>query len=331
MSNLTIEYFIKEFDDYIRKSKKFDKIHSYIEHKTLIEFPLSKIINSPYEDLYKKGKVGTNTFIREICNENLMGTRVGQIYGWINKFFYDKVNPKINEFNKFIDFLKELDDAKAKKLDYNAIKLILLNALEENNLYPIRTAIIQIMACYFSEYFFPIYQVNQLHSFIKELNINMPQLPDEFNKKYLLLNDLLLDWKNSDPIISSWTNIMVAHFLYFSLPLDDLQVLRQANIGIEWLEINEQFVVAIFVKLKEKLGFPKIINIRTSFPDCEVEDVNGQIKFIEFEFLSSGFLIHKALAKRCDYVVCWKHDQPNWKDLFPHIEVIELKQVLKKV
>ncbi len=332
MSSIGIENFIKEFDGYIKKSKKFNKFQQIIDEKTSTEFSLEKVIKFQFEKLYKTGKDGKKSFIREISSENLMGTRVGQIFNTINKFFYTGKIPKKDGFDKFIMFLKELNNAIINNMNYEYLRKIVLKALQKDNLLPIRTVIIQILSVYFPKYFLPIYQLDQMLNFIKELKIDLVKLPADFGGKFLIVTELLVNWKNNTPIAKKWNNLIFSHFLYFCLPLDDLKLLRSSNLGIQWLEINEQFVVAIFMKLNEKLGFPKIINIRTSYPDCEVENSKGEIKFIEFEFMSSGFLHHKDLADRCDYVVCWDHDyKEKWLSIFPNIEVLAFKDILEKL
>lgn len=48
--------------------------------------------------------------------------------------------------------------------------------------------------------------------------------------------------------------------------------------------------------------------------------------WIEFEYKSSQFKVHKHDPKDCDIIICWKHD---WKDC--PIEVIELKKVIQEI
>ena len=67
--------------------------------------------------------------------------------------------------------------------------------------------------------------------------------------------------------------------------------------GIKYLDpTNEQFVVGLFSRVHEKLGFKHITRLKTSYPDAEVEDYQGKIKRIEFEYNSSSFRTHKQLA-----------------------------------
>ena len=45
---------------------------------------------------------------------------------------------------------------------------------------------------------------------------------------------------------------------------------------------------------------------------------------IEFEYESKNFLLHGHDPKRCDVIVCWRH---NWKECPEEIEVIELSRI----
>ncbi len=47
---------------------------------------------------------------------------------------------------------------------------------------------------------------------------------------------------------------------------------------------------------------------------------------IEFEFATRNFLDHKYPPDGCDLIVCWLHNWPDWPE---HIEVIELRRVVR--
>jgi hypothetical protein len=72
--------------------------------------------------------------------------------------------------------------------------------------------------------------------------------------------------------------------------------------------------------------------IQSEFPDCEAfrEVAPGpwQRVRIEFEFESRNFLLHKHNPKKCDLIVCWKH---NWAECPANIEVIELSSIMKRL
>ena len=95
--------------------------------------------------------------------------------------------------------------------------------------------------------------------------------------------------------------------------------------------LNEQGVIFAFGMVARKLGF-SVLRFQPGFPDCEAlrEMVRGQLQRlrIEFEYESRNFLRHKHRPDGCDVIVCWVH---NWKECPKHIEVIELRKVLRGV
>jgi len=81
---------------------------------------------------------------------------------------------------------------------------------------------------------------------------------------------------------------------------------------------NEQEVIFLFANIYQELGF-KIIHIRTAFPDCIAKDkFNNEVR-IEFELLSSNFILHQHPKNECDYIVCWRNDAK-----IDELKVIEL-------
>ena len=96
---------------------------------------------------------------------------------------------------------------------------------------------------------------------------------------------------------------------------------------------SEAGVVVLFSHFLKDLGFEKIEFVRQSFPDaCVLERVGKDYhrKYIEFEYLASGFKQHVKSPShnkiKCDYVVCWENDYKTCP-----VKVIELKTVLKKI
>lgn len=80
---------------------------------------------------------------------------------------------------------------------------------------------------------------------------------------------------------------------------------------------NEQGVVVLFAETAQVNGW-EFTDISVSFPDA-ILSKNGELWNTEFEFLSSNFLEHKHDHRRCDLIVCWRHDYPECP-----IPVIEL-------
>ena len=88
---------------------------------------------------------------------------------------------------------------------------------------------------------------------------------------------------------------------------------------------NEQGVLFLFGAMAEKLGFA-ILKVRREYPDCEAFRVlhgdRVELVKIELEYESRNFLKHLHDAKKCDLIVCWRH---NWPEC--PLPVIELKKL----
>jgi predicted transport protein len=98
--------------------------------------------------------------------------------------------------------------------------------------------------------------------------------------------------------------------------------------GLVWAPVNEQGVVFLFGMIARELGM-YVELVRPGYPDCIAKRYIGKGRWeevrIEFEFRSRNF--HHDCAE-CDMVVCWEHD---WKQCPKHIEVIELKEEIKRL
>ena len=98
--------------------------------------------------------------------------------------------------------------------------------------------------------------------------------------------------------------------------------------GLVYGPMNENGVIFLFGKIVEDL-FMHVEEIKPGCPDCIARRFTGKgwekIR-IEFEYLSSNFVIHKHNPRDCDVIVCWEHD---WKDC--PLEVIPLKEVIKEL
>lgn len=101
--------------------------------------------------------------------------------------------------------------------------------------------------------------------------------------------------------------------------------------GLAHEPVNEMGAVYLFGMLSERLGYV-VTRIQSEFPDCEafreVAPGRWQRVRIEFEFESRNFLLHKHDPKKCDVIVCWKH---NWAECPANIEVIELSSIMKRL
>lgn len=78
-----------------------------------------------------------------------------------------------------------------------------------------------------------------------------------------------------------------------------------------------------------KLSDTELLAIQATYADAKARrrtTKGWKDVWIEFEYRSSQFKIHKHDPKECDIIVCWEHD---WK-VCP-IEVIELKSEIQKL
>ena len=98
--------------------------------------------------------------------------------------------------------------------------------------------------------------------------------------------------------------------------------------GMMYAPVNEMGVVMLFAMWAERLGFV-IEFAQAKYPDCkakmEVEPGRWQDVNVEFEMYSANFRQHRHDAKKCDVIICWKH---NWPDCPEEIMVLELSKVV---
>jgi hypothetical protein len=109
----------------------------------------------------------------------------------------------------------------------------------------------------------------------------------------------------------------------YGRPLPMLELLHEP--------VNEGGVMFAFGAVARRLGFA-VRQIRRTFPDCEAvrEIARGQWQpvWIEFEFESRNFKLHRHDHRKCDVIVCWAH---NWPECPKNIEVIELSKVIREI
>ena len=102
--------------------------------------------------------------------------------------------------------------------------------------------------------------------------------------------------------------------------------------GLVYSPINEQGVVFLFGRLLNDLNM-YIEEVRTKYPDCVARRYTGtgwKKVYVEFEYLSSNFILHGHNPKECDIIVCWEDDLSQEKKLFLEgIQIIELKSLIK--
>ena len=103
--------------------------------------------------------------------------------------------------------------------------------------------------------------------------------------------------------------------------------------GMQHAPENELGVVFLFGKVHRRLRFTAIDEIKPGFPDCWAWrrlTKGSERTWIEFEFRSSGFKVHKkqlkGLRPKRGFVVCWEH---NWPECEKYAEVIDLRAIVE--
>jgi HNH endonuclease len=101
--------------------------------------------------------------------------------------------------------------------------------------------------------------------------------------------------------------------------------------GLAYEPVNEMGVMMLFAMMSRQMGFI-VESVQAGFPDCEakmeVELGRWQHVRIEFEYESRAFKEHRHDARRCDVIVCWRH---NWKSCPPNLQVLELRRMVKRI
>jgi hypothetical protein len=98
--------------------------------------------------------------------------------------------------------------------------------------------------------------------------------------------------------------------------------------GLACEPVNEAGVVFLFGMVAHRLGF-WVDSLQMAYPDCEakleMEPGLWQHVHIEFEYESRHFRAHRHDEKKCDILVCWRH---NWKGCPKEIQVVEMRKLL---
>lgn len=88
---------------------------------------------------------------------------------------------------------------------------------------------------------------------------------------------------------------------------------------------NELGVVFLFANLAKRWRL-RLDAIQSGYPDCiayqKVQRGEKRIR-IEFEYRSRNFAQHRHNSRKCDWIVCWKHD---WPKIPKRLRVIELRR-----
>jgi len=105
-----------------------------------------------------------------------------------------------------------------------------------NNLYPLKTVIIQIISCYF-----PIYKLEGIIPASNDYGVKTSDLfldnKEKFDQNLLKLNQRLKEIKEQNKTTAKWDNIMFTHFLFLCFPIYAVKVIQK--LGFKFFEKNE--------------------------------------------------------------------------------------------
>jgi len=209
----------------------------------------------------------------------------------------------------------------------------------------------KIINCFYPDIDIYAFRTGDLEKFCEMLGITRTTLENESNsrygevydestigKKYELLNNLLLNFKNSLEETRNWHNAYFAKFLYSTfreeLSPRAAQLTRGITASFEpligegllYAPRTEQEVLYLFARHHRKLGFTYIKRIQQGFPDVNVLNDRGEEKKIELELFASEFETHKHPPQECDFIVCWENDKQEPPKNWP--KIIALKDII---
>jgi hypothetical protein len=107
-----------------------------------------------------------------------------------------------------------------------------------------------------------------------------------------------------------------------------------SKFGLEFGPVNEQGVVALFTKIHNIIGFPKIKYINDFFPDCEATCILGAKEHwvnIEFKYCTRSLYIYPNEMekwKKVHYLVCWINNNKPLTERLKPTKVLALKDIL---
>ncbi len=210
---MNLEEIIKDFDNYANFNSIFEHYREKVRNFVKLH-PLDKVMNYSPEKIYQKGEDGEKSYLRLIGKEDLMGTRVGQIYTNFPSFIEDK-----NTYNTFKAFISNLFSIDKSNFS-NSFKEIIVKKGYFEKLSPLKTALIQIISCYFPNNFLPIYNPSMLKEIVSNFNIDFSTQDNmirkqiiseknvDFSEWLLLSNSYLIEQKNNHKIMKNWKNIV---------------------------------------------------------------------------------------------------------------------------
>jgi hypothetical protein len=206
----------------------------------------------------------------------------------------------------------------------------------------------KIIFLYYPDSIIPIFNTDHLEYAVRKLGIEDRELDERarrsykreyssltLGQKYELLNNLLLEIKNSVEEFRDWDNACFMKFIYDfcsipkRLPREGKLLTPLRREGLLFSPVDELGVACLFFTHHKELGFPYIVKASSKFPDVTAIDKDGETTYIELEYKSSDFILHGHSPEECDYIVCWEDDLEEKPDKFP--EIISLKNEIPKL
>jgi len=196
-------------------------------------------------------------------------------YRWIKKFGSNKEDAFRNIKQAIIDLLKAAENGD-------------INKIRENPLSPMFKG--KILSTYFPQTQLNIFADKHLEYFLEKLSIPYEEAQDEIDKR-----SILIDFKNNDEVMSSWTIYEFSKFLYESFG-------RPSN------EDKAPDVLKEYLTNSNK--YPNIKDVTAGFIDVEINSAVTQTqtnnktkkrgKTVDFERENR---IHKLLGNRGELIV----------------------------
>jgi len=108
--------------------------------------------------------------------------------------------------------------------------------------------------------------------------------------------------------------------------------------GLEKGPVNEQGVVALFMKIHQLIGFPELRYVTEDFPDCEAicNIGNGRNRYVNIEFKFQTFKqsidIEKWKIAKMNYLICWEDNNNSLRKRLNAIgvSILSLRNILEK-
>lgn len=207
--NNHIENYLKK---HIKKAKQTDLKNQKLRNEFIKKFPIESIAKMKKDD-YVSGKEDKLSFCNFLETKlrpdgSIKGSPADSKFG----FYYNKKKNKYiwlekrwgmdedTAFNSIVNEIADLLDL-GKSKDFKAISEIKLSPMFKN----------KILYTYYPNDYLNVFSEIHIEHFIKKLN-------SSYDKKTLIeiKRDQLLQYKNSNPLMSNWTNGIFSDFLYKS-------------------------------------------------------------------------------------------------------------------